>query len=547
MSRKRNRVQRPGQRAATVKAAPAPNSTSVALRTSVAMTKISAGSFDQRPRADWNFSEALKDRKDFPRGSGESVASALTRNHSDIVRMTRYAVRMNGFAARPVDVSVAYGVGKGMAPVCPNPLLIKLWKRWTKHAGAEGLGDYGFVQEQAWREWWIGGEAFGYLRYRRGKKAEGLVVPLQVQILSTEMVPTSTPFAPNARAGQLYDIEGDVTDYYLHKSHPGDKSDLRALVADEVVKVPADRILHVMKQQEAGARRGEPWLTRALVKIADLEKYYGAELTRKILTSNVAYWLKLPDYTDEEKAELADTFYDKSTGTYRNSAGEEVEAPVETVVAPAEDGTVVTLPNGAEIQQTTPAESGNTFAPFVREIKLAIASSVNIPMEFLYGDVAGLNDRIYKGLAQQFERQIDTWRRDFNAMFNIPVWNAFVRLVVDAGLWSPGEGETIDDYLNVDFVGQPFPNLHRAQEVSSWEQEVEAGFATRADIVRRQGDDPQRVRAEATAELVADIEAGLKPIPAHWTDAMIRKQLSWSDADIRQYRELSRPSKEISA
>jgi lambda family phage portal protein len=496
---------------------------------------------EQAARMDWDFGRALVDRKDFQKGNGESVASALTRNHSSIVKMTRYAIRMNGFAARPVDVSVAYGVGKGMSPVISNQPLLKLWKRWTKHAGAEGLGDFGFVQEQAWREWWIGGECFGYLRFRSGKKAERLAVPLQVQILPTEMVPTQTPFVSGAFDGQLLDKEGDTTDYYIYKQHPGDRTNSFRADAEHVFRVKADLILHVMKQNEAGARRGEPWLTRALIKIHDLEKYYGAELTRKILTSNIAYWLKLPDLTDEEKEELASIEYDPATGKYYNADNVEVQAPIERTVVAPESGSVATLPNGAEIQVTAPAESGNTFAPFVREIKLAIASSVNIPMEFLFGDVAGLNDRIYKGLAQQFERQIDAWRRDFNAMFNVPVWNAWLRTVVAEGLWTPPEGETIEDYLDVDFAGQPFPNLHRAQEVASWKEEVASHFATESDIIRRQGDDPDRVRRERLSDLVSDIQSGLQPIPEHWTDRMIVNLLGWSQDEITSYRALSAP------
>jgi len=546
MSRKRTQPNR-SRSTATMQAAPVPNhSGRISMMSSTAMTPVSV-SFTATPtaRMDYDFGRALADRKDFARGNGEAVASALTRNHSSIVSMVRYAVRMNGFAARPVDVSVAYGIGKGMSPVCSDQKLMKLWKRWTKRAGAECLGDFGFVQEQAWREWWIGGECFAYLRFRTGKVAERLAVPMQVQILPTEMVPTETPFISDAKAGQLVDDQNYVTDFYVYKEHPGDRSNgYKATSQGQVFKVSSDLLLHVMKQNEAGAMRGEPWLTRALIKISDLERYYGAELTRKILTSNIAYWLKLPDLTDDEKAELADVSFDPATGKYYNGQDEEVQAPIERFVAPATDGSVATLPHGAEIQMTSPAESGNTFAPFVREIKLAIASSVNIPMEFLFGDVAGLNDRIYKGIAQQFERQIDSWRRDFNAMFNIPVWNAFVRLAYAEGLWTPPAGTTLDDFLDVDFVGQPFPNLHRAQEVASWKTEVDAEFATNSDIIRRQGDDPARVLAERLSDLIRNIESGLKPIPDHWTDRMISQNLGWETTEIAEYRALTNPVKE---
>ena len=521
---------------------PAPKKRSeTAVRQSVAHVPVVVGAqkLIHDARMDYDFSKILTDRKDIPKGSGEAVVSALTRNHARISRMVRYATRMNGLAARPGDVTATMVIGKGMVPTCRDEDLMRLWKRWTKSAGADGLGDFRFVQEQAWREYFNMGECFGRMWYRASWKGSPLPVPLQIQILPTEMVPTELPFLTkrdNIRGGQVFDSRGEATHYYVFKHHPGDRDDLVAATSREVVKVKSSLIRHVMRQLEPGAIRGESALTRSLVEIHDIKKYLNAELVRKILVSNISYWVELPDLTEEEKERLADVFFDPSSGKYVDSEGNEVEPPeTDTVVAP-DAGSVATLPPGAKIHQTAPAESGNSFSPFLRQVGLQLAASLNIPYEYLLLDMAGVQDRIYKGISQQFERQVEMWRSDFAAMFLVPVWNTFVRLAVSEGKWTPPEGTTLEDWLDVDWVGQPFPNLHRAQEVSSWEQEVGAGFATRSDIIRRQGDDPERVRRERVSELVADIRAGLADAPAHWSDAQARDLVGWDDAQVAAWR-----------
>jgi lambda family phage portal protein len=489
-------------------------------------------------RMDFDFAKVIADRPDLPRGSGEAIVSSLTRNHAAITRMVRGAVRMNGLAARPGDVTATMVIGKGMEPVCHDEALMKLYRRWTKRAGADAAGDFRFVQELAWREYFNVGECFAYMRYRDAVRGVPLPVGFQVQIVPTEMVPTEVPFvtAANVRGGQVIDNRGETTHYYLFKQHPGDRGNLAAATLKEVVKIPASLMLHVMRQSEPGAIRGESALLRALIEIHDLKRFLAAELLRKVLSSKIAYVVQIPDLTQEEKERLADVFFDPATGQYVDSDSNIVQPPQKPIVNVPNDGSVVTLPPGATMSQLAPPEIGNSFPPFIRQVALQMAAALNIPVEFLLLDMAGLQDRLYKGISHQFERQVEMWRADFAAMFLVPIWNTFVRLAVAEGKWVPPEGTTLEDWLDVPWVGQPFPNLHRAQEVASWIQEEEAGYCSESDIIRRQGDSPERVRRERLADLVANIEAGLAPVPTYWTDAEITDRLGWDAARIAAYR-----------
>lgn len=504
-----------------------------------------------RPRADYNFAAVLKDRADFNVGSGEAVASALTRGMPTIRKMVRHAQRMNGIAARPIEVSTVAVIGTGMEPLCEDEDLMREFWLWAPNAGAEDVGDLRFVQELLWREYFAIGEVFAEMRQRRGAKAAMMSgVAFQVRAVPSEMVPAVTPVhiddtGDRVIAGMVYDKYGEVSNYYCYKKHPGDSTNINIPTTQDLVKKPASTFLHIMKQNEIGARRGESSLVRALIRIHDLEKYLGAELIKKILTANVAYWLEMPDFTPDERERMATLMKDMNTGLYFDADGNPAEGPPDMKGFIADkSGSVNTLPKGGKMVVSNPVESGNSFAPFLRAIGLQIAMATNIPYEYLFMDKAGLQDRIYRGITLEFERQVEMWRADFAAMALRPIWNMFVKLAIKEGRWQVPAGRKLEEYLNVPWRGQPFPNLYRSQEVASWEKEVKAGFASESDIIRRQGDDPQRVRKERLKDLVERIRLGLEAPPAWWSDDEVKERIGWDAARIAVWRAAAAPAPE---
>lgn len=530
-----------------------PFSTKGMIRMSAPEARIAVAKNEFQARMDYDFARATGDRTDIPKSSGEAISTLLDRRRGDVVRMSRYAARMNAVAARAIQVIDDYVIGTGIHPSIPdedNGLMI-LWNRWTHVCGAEGVRSFYKAQSLALRERAIGGECLAILRYSPGRN--DLPIPLRVQLMPTEMLPSEVSFLATSSKGMIVDKYGDVQSYHFFKSHPGMRGELLATTRGETFRQPAESVVHTMIRNEVGATRGEPLLTRALTKIHDLEKFLDADLLRKILNANIAYWLEMPDLTEEEKEALTDTFYNPEDGRYYNSEGAEVPAPpsTETLNAP-KAGTVAKVPRGGKITTSAPADSGNTFEPFVRQIGMHIAAAVGIPLQFLLGDMSGINDRLYKAVSLQFERTVKTIRRDLNAEFNNPIWNAFVRVAASEKgtdgkpLWTPPAGKTVEDFLNPTWVGQPFPNLHRPQEISSWGEEDDRGYVSKSDIQRRQGDDPERVRRERLDDLKRDILAGLKPVPVFWTNEMMSEHLGWKEPQITAYRALTMPSKENS-
>ncbi|GAW36996.1 phage portal protein, lambda family [Roseovarius sp. A-2] len=496
------------------------------------------------PRGDLNILEKIGDRKDVSIGTGAGINTALRGSHGALVSMSRKAVRDQSIASHAVDVLTDYVVGEGLQPSIPDDdlELLRLWRRWTKYAGAETLVDFSEVQSTAFREMLVGGDAFGILRYRPGEQFDSLPVRLQIQVAAAEMVPYWTNLRQpdgSAISGILYDNYNVASAYYVFTRHPGEFQMLMNEGAPKTVKHEARDVAHLFMPEEAGQRRGVPALSKALIALDDLEKYLGAELLRKVLAANISYWLQLPDLTPEEKEERRDILWNEETQKYENSVGEEVEPPdEETMVAP-KSGTVGILPPGGEIKQMAPAESGNSFAPFLRHILMQISASLNLPIEFLFGDFSGVNDRLYKAVAAKFERHIQRQRKVLAARFLNRIWNTWIRTAVADGSWKIPSGKTIEDYLDPEWVGQPIPQLHKLQDAQANGVEVDRGWITGSDVIRKRGDDPDRVRRERLDDLVKDIESGVAAIPDHWTSRMIKKHLGWSEEEISEYRALT--------
>lgn len=119
------------------------------------------------------------------------------------------------------------------------------------------LTDFYGLQAMVAREMFVAGECFVRLRPRRAE--DGLLVPLQLQLLQSEMLPfEKTETAANGnriRCGIEFDGIGRRVAYHFRRRHPGDSTDQGALIP-ETVRVPAADVLHIYRPIDAGQIRG---------------------------------------------------------------------------------------------------------------------------------------------------------------------------------------------------------------------------------------------------------------------------------------------------
>jgi hypothetical protein len=138
-----------------------------------------------------------------------------------------------------------------VADVVLRERLQALFRDWTEEADAAGLTDFYGLQALACRAMLEGGEALVRLRHRRIE--DGLVVPLQLQVLEPEHLPVHlNTVAENGnvvRAGIEFDRLGRRVAYHLYRSHPEDGAlaPMSGAGGLDTVRVPAGEIIHLYR------------------------------------------------------------------------------------------------------------------------------------------------------------------------------------------------------------------------------------------------------------------------------------------------------------
>jgi Phage portal protein, lambda family len=181
-----------------------------------------------------------------------------------IYARARWLVRNNGYALNALESWAGNAVGDGVKPTskladaAQKMAIQALWQDWVAEADAEELTDFYGLQRRAARELFLTGEVF--FRFRPRLPQDGLSVPLQLQMLPSEMLPIThnkeLPGGGMIRHGIEFDLIGRRAAYYFLRRHPGDATDPR--MAGEIVRVPANEVIHVIDPVEAGQTIVQP-------------------------------------------------------------------------------------------------------------------------------------------------------------------------------------------------------------------------------------------------------------------------------------------------
>ncbi len=124
------------------------------------------------------------------RVGGESINSLMLQGGELQRACARQLVRTNPYASNAAASFAAHAVGCRIKPSslvedgALNDQIQRLWLAWTDEADADGLTDFYGLQTMAARAMFEAGECF--FRFRARRPEDGLSVPLQLQMLSSE-------------------------------------------------------------------------------------------------------------------------------------------------------------------------------------------------------------------------------------------------------------------------------------------------------------------------------------------------------------------------
>ena len=415
-----------------------------------------------------------------------SDINTLVFRSADTLRSrSRDMVRRNPWATNALDAFIGNSIGTGIKPQSLHPdaslreAIQTLWLRWTDEADATGLTDFYGLQAIACRSVMEAGECFVRLRPRLPK--DGLSVPLQLQLLEAEHLPTaeSRRLERNyIRAGIEFNGIGKRVAYHLYREHPGDTSN--PMASTELVRVPAESVLHLFRPLRPGQLRGQPWLTQVLIKLYELDQYDDAELVRK---KTAAMFAGFVTKNAPEDAVL-------------NEGAADADG---NALAGLEPGTMQVLLPGEDVKFSNPADVGASYETFMRVQLRSIAAGMGITYEQLTGDLTGVNYSSIRAGLLEFRRRCEQFQHQV-IVFQMcrPIWRAWI----DAALLSgalPNAGDRAR-YYDVKWIPPGFAWVDPLKDIKAQVMAVRAGFKSRAEVVSEQGYDAQAIDREIAAD-----------------------------------------------
>ncbi|CUH70022.1 phage portal protein, lambda family [Thalassovita autumnalis] len=424
------------------------------------------------------------------------VNALVAASGPDITARARWLVRNNGYAVNAVESWAANTVGDGIKPIskladaAQKEELQRLWLAWTDEADAEGLTDFYGLQRRAAREVFLAGEVFVRIRPRRVE--DGLTVPLQLQMLPSEMLPLhETGVARNGNAirqGIEFDRIGRRVAYHFFRRHPSDSTDPG--LSGEIVRVPASEVIHVMDPVEGGQLRGVSKLAPAIVKLFLLDQYDDAELDRKKVAAMYAMFVTSPA-PENPLAPLDDD-----------------EMPVGVEISP---GQIVRLDPGEDVTVGQPADSGSTYEPFQYRTLLQISAALGIPYPYLANDMVKGNFSNSRLALIEFRRRVSAWQHSV-MVYQLcrPVYARWLDLAVLSGtLALPGYEAERPRMLAADWLPTKWDWVDPLKDANAEIAQIEAGLKSRTQAIAERGYDAEQVDREIASERERERALGL--------------------------------------
>jgi lambda family phage portal protein len=348
-----------------------------------------------------------------------------------VVARARWLVRNNGYAKAALRSWSAATVGAGIKPsslVQDKGLREQLqiaWTVWTDEADAEDVTDFYGLTRRVAREAFLAGECF--VRFRPRFPQDGLSVPLQLQLLPTEQLPgwrleTVPEGQPNA-GGQIrmgIEFDRNLRDkrvaYWFLRGNPTDQtitfSD--ALLGSQLVRVPAEEIIHVFDPVEAGQLRGLTGYAAAMVKLFQLDLYDDAELERNKQQARYASFIETPETLDGE--------------------GNPLDPRPDDDPAVWGPGATVQLYPGEKVSFANPGGSGSGYEPFQFRTLLQLCAALGIPYAELSSDLSKTSYASSRAGLLAFRTEVEAFQHaTLVYQFLRKVWRRWLDAAVLAG------------------------------------------------------------------------------------------------------------------
>jgi lambda family phage portal protein len=361
------------------------------------------------------------------------------------------------------------------APRANADTTMPLWDSWTEVADADGRTNVPGIIAQAVHSAIVNGEALLIAVTTESGLQYRLIDPEQLDRSMTRRLDNGGWISQ----GVEFSADGTRTAYWIFRQ----RDDQLAVAWAPPARVDARDVLHVFRADGPGQTRGLSWLTSVVLPAAELNKLLDAGLMSAQVAAMFAAFL-----TSENDFSGADPF-----------AGGDVQG--------IEPGTMVRLGAGQKVTIATP-QAFQGGAELLKAIVRQIAAGIGVPAWLVDGDMTQVNYSSARVALIPYRTGIEQFRWTVLVpQLLAPIWRRWVETEILFGRLPEG------DYA-ADWVFPAFMSIDPSKDVAADREEVDAGFASRAEKIRARGWNPADVDAERAADRQREDSLGLTPKPA---------------------------------
>lgn len=432
-----------------------------------------------------------------PRRAGASANADHAADGRELRIRARALVQNVPYIARGVQALVSATIGTGIEPRfdgADSDRLNTLWADWSKVADADAIFDLYGLQAAAYRAMVQDGEVL--VRRRSRRPADGLPVPMQVQLLEIDWLDSAKNSTSRVGAtiinGIEYDALGKPSGYWLFDQHPGESRGWLGRNGQSR-RVDAADIIHLFAPTRPGQGRGITRLAPVIARTRDLSLYEDAELQRKNLETRLGIVVS----GDAEALSTGITAY----GAAVNPADPNSDRRYGDLgVLPS--GGITEIPPGMNVTNVEP-KSAPGFVEACKFNLHLIAAGFNVPYESMTGDMVEVN------FSSARIRQIE-FRRDVEQ----EQWLVVIpRLCERLAAWFTDAASLAGKVQGtgkrtVDWSTPRWDYVNPAQDVAAEIDAISAGLLSPSEALRRRGYKPEQVFDEIGKDFARMSSAG---------------------------------------
>ncbi len=203
------------------------------------------------------------------------------------------------------------------------------------------------------------------------------------------------------RNGIEYNRHWERVAYHFYEKDPTDEEP-----SVNVIRIPAERVIHHYVPHRAKQRRGVPDGLSGIENLVSLYSYTKSELKRKESRAAITGFIKRAvDYNALNDG--GNWKFDPLTG---DQIKDDTSEPSQTKVTP---GTFIFGLPGDELSMFSGDDTGAGYFDFMRVQSLQIAQAFNLPYELLTGDWSEVNDRLVRTILDDYRRAIKMAQQNY--------------------------------------------------------------------------------------------------------------------------------------